>query len=269
MKQKKFPPRARMAGLAAAALGLAIWAMYPHASPSDQDRSPRFTGVAGGKSEGGGRARPVIAGGTSDSSGPGSRPSATARNPARVAAERERKLLRQRAGSDQQSGAAPREAKMIPPPLTGWRDLPAYHASQEDVEEDTPDDPGSRSFHLIEEATLAAESGTGDPGQLLQRLRVAFTEEEDLQVRQSLLTVAHDLAAEGSDGFVRDALGPSQPEEVRRTALYLVSDDLQLLESIAADKSHGLRTDAAGLILERRLAAGDIPPAIETPVEER
>jgi hypothetical protein len=266
MKQGKFPPRARMAGLAAAALGLAIWAMYPHVSPSDQDRSPRFTGVAGGKSEGGGPAGPGIAGGSSDSSGPGSRPSATARNPARVAVERERKLLRQRAGSDQQSGAAPREAKRIPPPLTGWRDLPAYHASQEDVEEDTPDDPGSRSFHLIEEATLAAESGSGDTGKLLQQLRAAFLEEEDLQVRQSLLTVAHEL---GSDDLVNEALDPSQPEEIRRAALYLASNDLQLLEAIAADKGNDLQPDAAGLILEQQLARGEIPPDRETPVEDQ
>jgi hypothetical protein len=203
---------------------------------------------------------------SSDSSGSEAITSAKARDPARVAVERERKLLRQRASSDQQSGSAPREAKLIPPPFTGWRDLPAYEARQDDVEEETPDDPGSRSFHLIEEATLAAESGSGDTGRLLQQLRAAFLEEEDLEIRQSLLTVAHEL---GSEDLVNEALDPSQPEEVRRAALYLASDDLPLLESIAADKTNDLQADAAGLILERQLARGEIPPARETPVEER
>lgn len=207
----------------------------------------------------------MIAGESSDSPGPESRPSAQARDPARVAVERERKLLRERASSDQLSGSAPREAKLIPPPVSGWRDLPAYEARQDD-EEDQPEDVGSRSFHLIEEATLAAESGSGDTGQLLQQLRVAFMEEEDLQVRQSLLGVAHEL---GSDEFVREALDPSQPEEIRRAALYLASDDLALLESIAADKTNELQSDAAGLILERQLARGEVPPERETPVEER
>ena len=192
--------------------------------------------------------------------------SAKARDPARVAVDRERKLLRQRASSDQQSGSTPREAKLIPPPSHGWRDLPAYEASQDEMEEETPADPESRSFHLIEEATLAAESGSGDTGKLLRQLRAAFVEEEDLQVRQSLLTVAHEL---GSDDLVNEALDPSQPEEIRRAALYLASNDLQLLEAIAADKANDLQPDAAGLILERQLARGEIPPDRDMPAEDR
>jgi hypothetical protein len=264
MKHGKIPPQARMAGLAATALGLAIWAMYPQTAPPNQDRVPRTTGVPGGRSGGVGSGDAAFQ--AKDSSAPVEPRGARTRDPARVAMERERKLMRQLAASDQESGSAPRESKRIAPPVTGWRELPA-HTVPDDEEE--VEDPASSRFHLIEEATLAAESGTGDTGKLLGELRAAFFQEEDLQVRQSLLTVAHELSAEGSEGMVMEALDASQPEEIRRAALYLVSDDLELLVSIAADKGNELQADAAGLILERKLAAGEVPPPVETPVEER
>ena len=254
-----------MAGLAATALGLAIWAMYPETGPPNQDRAPRTTGVPGGRSGGAGSGDAVLQ--AEDSSAPVEPRGARRRDPARVAVEQERKLMRQLAVSDQESGSAPRESKRIAPPVTGWRELPAHAVP--DAEEEEAGDPASSRFHLIEEATLAAESGTGDTGKLLGELRAAFFQEEDLQVRQSLLTVAHELSDEGSEGMVMEALDASQPEEIRRAALYLLSDDLELLVSIAADEGNELQADAAGLLLERKLAAGEVPPPVDTPLEER
>lgn len=166
------------------------------------------------------------------------------------------------ASSQKGPGLPTRQPKMAPGEA-GWQDQAVF-----DADLDTA--PGIEA--LIEEAALAAADPTGDHTALLVRLRDALAAEADAELGQDLLNAAADLAAPDSAAFselLTTALDDSRPIEIRRAALYLAAGDRELLERIASDPAHDLRTDAAALILDQDRAAGRIEPPRDTPVEEQ
>lgn len=173
-------------------------------------------------------------------------------------------------GSSSQKGPGlPTRHRKMAEGEDGWRDQAVFDA---DADPDPDADPASSLAALIEEAALAAADPTGDHSALLGRLRDALAVEKDAELGQDLLNAAAALAATDSAALsdvLTTALDESQSVEVRRAALYLASGDRDLLESIASDPKHDLRTDAAALILDQDRAAGRVEPPRDTPVEEQ
>lgn len=169
-------------------------------------------------------------------------------------------------GSSSQKGPGlPTRHRKMAEGEAGWRDQAVFDA-------DADADPASSLAALIEEAALAAADPAGDHAALLGRLRDALAVEKDAELGQDLLNAAAALAAPDSAALsdvLTTALDESQSLEVRRAALYLASGDRDLLESIASDPKHDLRTDAAALILDQDRAAGRVEPPRDTPVEEQ
>lgn len=171
-------------------------------------------------------------------------------------------------GSSSQKGPGlPTRHRKMAEGEDGWRDQAVF-----DADADPDADPASSLAALIEEAALAAADPAGDHAALLGRLRDALAVEKDAELGQDLLNAAAALAAPDSEALsdvLTTALDESQSLEVRRAALYLAAGDRDLLESIASDPKHDLRTDAAALILDQDRAAGRVEPPRDTPVEEQ
>lgn len=169
-------------------------------------------------------------------------------------------------GSSSQKGPGlPTRHRKMAEGEAGWRDQAVFDA-------DADPDAASSLAALIEEAALAAADPAGDHAALLGRLRDALAVEKDAELGQDLLNAAADLAAPDSAALsdvLTTALDESQSVEVRRAALYLAAGDRELLESIASNPKHDLRTDAAALILDQDRAAGRVEPPRDTPVEEQ
>ena len=166
------------------------------------------------------------------------------------------------ASSQKGPGLPARQPKMAPGEA-GWRDQAVFDADLDAA-------PGIES--LIEEAGLAAADPSRDHGALLGRLRDALAAEADAELGQDLLNAAAELAARDPAALgelLTTALDESRPVEIRRAALYLAAGNRELLESIASDAGHDLRTDAAALLLDQDRAAGRIEPPRDTPVEEQ
>jgi hypothetical protein len=167
-------------------------------------------------------------------------------------------------GSSTQKGPGlPTRQRKMAQGEEGWRDRAVFDADA---------DAAPSLAALIEEAGLAAADPSGDHGALLGRLRDALATEQDAEVGQDLLNAAAALAAPDSAAFselLTTALDESRSIGIRRAALYLAAGDRDMLESIASDPAHDLRTDAAALILDQDRAAGRFTPPRDTPVEEQ
>ena len=167
--------------------------------------------------------------------------------------------------SSQKGPGLPTRHRKLAPGEDGWREQAVFDA-------DADPDAAASLEALIEEAGLAAADPTGDHAALLGRLRDALAVEKDDEIGQDLLNAAADLAARDAAALAEvlaTALAPSRPVEIRRAALYLAAGHRNLLESIASDPAHDLRTDAAALMLDQDRAAGRIEPPRDTPVEEQ
>lgn len=149
------------------------------------------------------------------------------------------------------------------PHENGWRDQAVFDADAEEL---------SGVTGLIAEAGMAAAHPGGDHRALLGRLREALRVENDAEQGQQLLDAAALLAEadpRARGGLIALALEESRPVEVRRAALYLAAGDRTLLERIASDPAHELRTDAAAMLLEQDKAAGTLPGPRDTPPDEQ
>jgi hypothetical protein len=107
-----------------------------------------------------------------------------------------------------------------------------------------------------------------NPDEVFNRISAEFQAETNSERQIALLskTVDSGVDQNKSRKFLEEAVNSHQPVDVRRQALYLLTQmDSSKAKEIAGDPANPLQLDAQAFLLQDQIASGNVPPPVADP----